>query len=367
MASSLEVQLHKARHKVITDGYEMSVGELVSLYKTQEIVIDPEFQRLFRWDLRRKTNFIESLLLGIPIPPLFVFQTTDGKWELIDGLQRTSTILEFMGELKDANGQKRDPLTLGATKLLPALAGVTWAATTEPCLTDAQKLDLRRARIRIEILKRESDDTAKFELFQRLNTGGVALSEQEVRNCTMVMIKPSFHKWLQDLAKHATFENTTGLTSTAIDKQGGPEQVLRFFAFLRVPYKKGLDVNEYLDTAAISLAEDDNLDRGSLSTVFYSTFDLIDDALGSQAFRRWSGSKFAGKFLQSVFEVVATGVAKNLGAFGDMKKQDATRVIEQRSKDLWQDSVFKKYSGAGISGTYRLANLLPMAENFMSP
>ena len=226
--SLLETQLHEARHRVVTDGYEMSIGELASLYKSHELVIDPEFQRLFRWDPRRKTNFIESLLLGIPIPPLFVFQGVDGTWELIDGLQRTSTILEFMGDLVDSDGKQMKPLTLGATKLLPALAGVTWAATTGPCLTSAQRLDIRRARIRVEILKRESNDTTKYELFQRLNTGGVALSEQEVRNCTLVMIKPSFHRWLQELSKHDTFMSTTAMTIRAVDRQADLEQVLRF-------------------------------------------------------------------------------------------------------------------------------------------
>lgn len=363
----LETQLHKARHTVVTDGYEMSLGELVSLYKGREIVIDPEFQRLFRWDLRRKTSFIESLLLGIPIPPLFVFQVDDGTWELIDGLQRTSTILEFMGELVNADGNKREPLTLRDTNLLPALAGVTWAATEEPCLTPAQKLDLRRARIRVEILKRESDNTAKFELFQRLNTGGVVLSEQEVRNCTMVMIKPSFYRWLQELSKYDTFENTTAMTPTAIKKQAGLEQVVRFFAFLKVPYKRGLDVNEYLDEAAVSMARDDNLNQENESRIFRSTFDLIQKASGGPAFRRWNGSKFTGGFLQSVFEVVAKGVAMNLDRFNDMGDEKASEVIKQRSKSLWEDSMFKRYSGAGVRGTDRLANLLPMAKNFMAP
>ena len=71
--SSLEEQLHNARHEVVTDGYEMSIGELVSLYKNGEIFIHPAFQRLFRWDEGRKTSFLESLLLGIPIPPVVCF------------------------------------------------------------------------------------------------------------------------------------------------------------------------------------------------------------------------------------------------------------------------------------------------------
>ena len=364
--SLLEAQLNKARHTVVTDGYEMSIGELVSLYKSRELVIDPAFQRLFRWDEGRKTSFLESLLLGIPIPPLFVFQRDDGVWELIDGLQRTSTILKFMGELLDPDGNLLPPSVLLATKLVPALNGVTWSATEEPCLTPAHKLDLRRARLRVEILKRESERTAKFELFQRLNTGGAPLSEQEVRNCTMVMIRPEFYEWLQTLSEHSSFIETISMTDTAISKQADLELVLRFFAFLEVPYQKGLDVHEYLDNAAILMAMDDDLDQVAQEQVFRSTFDLIQRALGGQAFRRWDGFRFSGKFLQSVYEVVATGVAKNLEQFRVLGDDEASTVIEQRSKELWSNDVFSRYSGAGVRGTDRLANLLPMAEQFMA-
>ena len=165
----LEQQLKEARQTVITDGYEMSFGELVSLYKSDEIIINPEYQRLYRWDNTRKTSFIESILLGIPMPPLFIFQRADGTWELIDGLQRTSTVLEFMGELK-RDGKKVKPLVLQGTALLPALEGIMWQSETEPCLSSAQKLDFRRARIRLEILKRESNNQARYEMFRRLNT-----------------------------------------------------------------------------------------------------------------------------------------------------------------------------------------------------
>src|SRR5262245_59523836 len=99
----LAVEIAKARREVVTDGYDMSVGEIISMYRDEEFIINPEYQRLFRWKPFQKTRFIESLLLGIPVPPIFVFQQKSGKWELVDGLQRVSTILEFVGELRDAN------------------------------------------------------------------------------------------------------------------------------------------------------------------------------------------------------------------------------------------------------------------------
>ena len=78
-----------------TDGYPMSIGEIINLYESREMVINPNFQRFFRWSQAQKTRFIESILLGIPTPAIFVYQRDDGVWELVDGLQRISTILEF--------------------------------------------------------------------------------------------------------------------------------------------------------------------------------------------------------------------------------------------------------------------------------
>src|SRR6266436_1141066 len=70
----LQEEIQAARKKVVADGYEMSLGELINLYRNDELKIDPVFQRLFRWDDERKTRFIESIILGIPFPPIFVYQ-----------------------------------------------------------------------------------------------------------------------------------------------------------------------------------------------------------------------------------------------------------------------------------------------------
>ena len=93
MALSMEVD--ERRKEIRTDGYPMSISEWVSLYENDEIDIHPEFQRIYRWNDTQKTNLIESLLLGIPIPSIFVSQRKDGVWDVVDGLQRLSTILNL--------------------------------------------------------------------------------------------------------------------------------------------------------------------------------------------------------------------------------------------------------------------------------
>src|SRR5271167_2728238 len=124
-------EINKAQRLVRTDAYQMSIGEIVSMYDSDEIIVDPEFQRLCRWNISQKSRLIESLLLGIPLPSIFVFEKEDGKWELIDGLQRMSTILEFMGQLKSPDGGKVPPSILEGTKYLPSLHSVVWEVSDQ--------------------------------------------------------------------------------------------------------------------------------------------------------------------------------------------------------------------------------------------
>ena len=117
----LNEEIDSMRKEIRTDGYGMSIGEWISLYENKEIDIHPEFQRFYRWTEIQKSNLIESILLGIPIPPIFVSQRKDGIWDVIDGLQRLSTLYQFVGILKDENGNNIEPLKLEKTKYLPSL------------------------------------------------------------------------------------------------------------------------------------------------------------------------------------------------------------------------------------------------------
>lgn len=365
---SLANEIKVARKTVVTDGYEMSVGEIINLYKDNELIIDPVFQRLFRWDDERKTRFIESIVLGIPIPPIFVSQDENGVWELIDGLQRVSTILQLTGDLR---GERADlgPLVLNGTRFLPSLNGKRWeksAADADDGLDQALQIEIKRSRLRVEILKSDSDATAKFELFQRLNTGGAALTEQEVRNSIAVSINRDFYDWLISKSQYQPFVTATRQTETALESQEGVELALRFFAFRNIPYTQGLDVHEYLDDALLQLSQSNEFDMVAEGDVFQRTFDLLDKALGSQAFQRWDGQAFKGKFLMSVYEVIATGVSRNIDTI-EALGAGAQAFIVERSKELWENELFTRNSGAGVRGTTRLSKLLPIAADLMKP
>ncbi len=180
---TLQSEIDRKRKEIRSDSYSMSVGEWISLYQQGDIEIYLEFQRLFRWSESQKTKFIESILLGIPIPPIFVYQLQSGIWQVIDGLQRLSTIYQFVGILKDEDGKLIPPLTLQGTEYLPSLAGKIWKDEEHPSgsikgFTPNQRLLLKRAKMGVNILMQSSNPSAKYELFQRLYTGGLKVIPQ---------------------------------------------------------------------------------------------------------------------------------------------------------------------------------------------
>jgi uncharacterized protein with ParB-like and HNH nuclease domain len=198
----LQEEIDKTRQDIRTDSYSMSIGEWISLYEQNDINIHPEFKRFFRWSDYQKSAFIESILLGIPIPPIFVSQREDGVWDVVDGVQRLSTIYEFVGLLKKEDleleeeleekgkGKRKSMIALEKTTYLPSLKGKKWDDSNdkENSLTQAQRLLIKRSKIAVNIVEKESDEMIKYELFQRLNTGGSIATPQEVRNCILLML-----------------------------------------------------------------------------------------------------------------------------------------------------------------------------------
>lgn len=162
----LQDEIKKKSSEIYKESYQMSIGELANLYRDEEIDVHPEFQRLYRWSDYQKTKLIESVMLNIPIPQIYVSQNEEGVWDVIDGVQRLSTIFQFMGILKDDEGKKIEPLTLLGTKDLPSFEGMKWKNKENKDLefTREQQLEFKRSRIDVTILKKASDSKAKYEL-----------------------------------------------------------------------------------------------------------------------------------------------------------------------------------------------------------
>lgn len=364
---SLQDEIDVKSKEIHTDGYPMSIGELTTIYRDGEMNIHPEFQRFFRWTELQKTKLIESILLGIPIPSIFVSQREDGIWDVIDGLQRLSTIFEFIGELKDEQGNKKTPSTLLGTQYLPSLKNKQWENDSlDNSFTPAQRLLLKRAKLDIKIIKKESDADTKYELFQRLNTGGTPLSLQEIRNCLLIMVNPAFYKWLRELSEFPQFKDCLILSDRANDEQYDLELALRFFVYKNSTIeeiKETKDIGELITDKMLSFAKDQSFDYKSEADIFKSTFSMIYESAGEEAFKKYDRhqDRFLGGFSISAYEVIATGISKNINQY--VQQPSIVDTIRTKIKSLWENPIFKSKSGSGTRASTRLPHFMPLAEN----
>lgn len=361
--SNLEVELEQARQTIHTDTYPISIGELVNMYRDGELLINPAFQRLFRWDTDQKSKLIESILIGIPLPSIFVAQNEQGVWEVIDGLQRISTILQLQGLLDDP---EHPPLQLEKTKYLPSLKGVMWNNPGGKSLSPAQRLDIKRAKIDVKIIKRESDPEAKYELFQRLNSFGSQLSSQEIRNALLTGIESDFVTWIHELAAYPNFQDIVQLPETQAQSAYGDELVLRFFLLYQKTDEEIASLRHFqdqLDNFAVDSAFAYNrkeLPVDKLQQDFFETFDLLRET-DVNILRKWSPDRgFHGGFLNTSFEAIAT----TIGHFLSTEVEIVDDILEG-VKEFWQQKELGPRSVTGKSTENRIRKVVPIGRKIL--
>ena len=297
--SNLSLEINETKKKVHTTDMKMSIGELINLYKDGEIIIDPEFQRLFVWENSQKSKFIESILIGIPIPSIFVQQRNDGIWEVIDGLQRLSTIFEFVGILKNPDGGIYPPLKLNKTKFLPNLKDIYYENGEDKVnIFDLEtKLLFKRFPLNIVVIKKESDDTAKYELFDRLNSGGTKLQDQQIRNAVFITEKPEAVQLIKLLSGQENFLKSVKLSDRDIKEAYDNELVLRFFAYINIP-DKFREYNDSIKDFLDGYLNDhfNNEDITNLKDSFNKFFDFISNNTSDKAFLGKSNGFSIAKF-----------------------------------------------------------------------
>ncbi|MBI2378959.1 MAG: DUF262 domain-containing protein [Deltaproteobacteria bacterium] len=331
--------------RVRTRAVDVSFNELFDMYKSKELIINPDFQRLFRWSEGKQSQFIESLILELPIPPIYVIEVEGGIYELIDGLQRVSSYLHFRGK------HPEDPdaelfLTLIECDVLPQLNGLTYDD-----LPQAIQIKLKRHFIRMEVLRRESDKRLRYHMFKRLNTGGELLSPQEIRNCTIRLLDNTFNEFLKKVSKNGDFENCMAqLTDEKRDQMYMEEYALRFFAIKnnRVEYVK--EIGDFLTEYMEGVSDPEKatgFDYQKEAEVFNTTFRVLNEALGDSVF---SGVNKRGNpmgyFSALHFEALTIGIQKHLAKLASADASLKGRFNEALL-ELKQDSGFQKLTKGG--------------------
>ncbi|GAB4367559.1 MAG: hypothetical protein Kow00121_05950 [Elainellaceae cyanobacterium] len=272
----------KAARRVQTQPYDYAVRSLMDMIVDGDLILNPDYQRNYRWDNEKASRFVESLLLNIPVPVLYLSEEPDTKLTVIDGQQRLASLLRFTrpDELDPLfSSIPLEPLTLQGLRVRSDLNDKTFRE-----LSQEDKSSLQKRHIRCMVILNESDPTLKFEVFERLNTGSVQLTDQEVRNCIQ---SGPFNDLLLKAASNPKYQELIGLPKKTQKSMKDAELVLRFFAYrdLSKDYNDNYTeyLNEYMDEhRKISTAR-----YQDLLNLFNRTVELVYQILGPRvAFRR---------------------------------------------------------------------------------
>ena len=300
-----EVEIREKQKAVNYRTIEYPVEVLVQKYMdgiendTNELFI-PDYQREMTWDEERQSKFIESVFLGLPIPPIFIAdingqeneedEEDEARLEIIDGTQRIRTLNRFIN----------NELTLCNLKKLSKLNNFIF----EDLLPSRQRR-FKRVTVRIIQLTEDADEETRRDLFERINTGSVELNEMEKRRG----IYPGKVAGLvEKLSKLQKFKNLCSFSEAAIDRRDPQEFVLRFFAFLD-RYKifdSKLGVIQFLDEYLESANNNKNIDLEKMQHEFETMIEFVEKSFPN-GFR--SGKKLNRTTTRIKFESLSVGVA----------------------------------------------------------
>lgn len=265
----MEAEIEKHRKVVDYNIIEYPIEVIVRKYlgeENDEASLDaekpefyiPDYQREHTWDQKRKSKFIESVLIGLPIPFLFLAEINDdeGRLEIVDGSQRIRTLTEF------TTGK----LVLSDLEKLTLLNGVAFEQ-----LPLSRQRKFNRATIRIIALSDDADEETRRDLFERINTGSDPLTHMEQRRGSM---RGPFVSFIEECASDALFCKLAPLSAPYIKRREREEYVLRFFAYFEryKHFEKG--VKEFLDSYVKD--KNSNFDRAQLKAVFENTLTFVD-------------------------------------------------------------------------------------------
>lgn len=297
--TELQEEMPFQRRKIFTDKSDPPISALHIRHKAGDLVLDPIFQRRKVWEDWRSSRLIESVILEVPLPVFYLAEGVDGKEEVIDGQQRLSAFFRFLD----------NEYALRTLRALPHLNGKCFKDLDKP----TQKV-VRDSSIRTIIFKKESDENLRFEVFERLNSGAVALNSQELRNC---VYRGPYNNLLMSLATDPDYMWLMGLKGPE-KRMKDVEYVLRFGAFFHSTYLK------YKPPMAWFLDEDmrkhqnvGKKDQEELRAAFKTSVGLVRSLLGQNAFKRYHtgsstdprGGWEPKKFNASLYDILMVSLA----------------------------------------------------------
>lgn len=272
--SKIPYEIPKEVRKITTQAYDKSVADMVRMMEDKDIRLNPEYQRNYVWDNKKASMLIESIILNVPIPVIYVSQEEDDSWVVIDGLQRLNSLKRFFaGKFK-----------LSGLEILSDLNKCDINSLNQKALRM-----LKNGLLRVIMITHDSNEEIKYDVFMRLNTGSVHLTEQELRNC---LYRGNLNKYLKDMVKNESWQQLLGLKEPH-KRMMDCEIVLRFLAIWKNwnVEEKSLAGYKGRMKAYLNLFMSENKDASKhvldeWRTLFDETVDKVYKVYGVNAFKR---------------------------------------------------------------------------------
>jgi hypothetical protein len=294
--------------KIFTIQSDPQIEGLYSQWKRGRLDVQPDFQRYFVWDIKKSSRLIESALLDIPLPVVYLTEENDGKIYVIDGQQRLTSFFSFIdGNFPNTNSKD---FKLSGLKVLRQYEGLRFNQ-----LEDDVQEKIRVCTIRTITFKKESNQNLKFEIFERLNTGAVPLNTQELRNC---IYRGKFNQLLKEMAQEPDFLRLLNLKRSD-PRMKDVELVLRFCAFYHksyINYKS--PIKNFLNEECELFNNISESNVVQLKEAFKKTINIIWELFGEHAFKRYYKGKEGkpdgywemSQFNASLFDVMMDSFAR---------------------------------------------------------
>ncbi|HKZ40618.1 MAG TPA: DUF262 domain-containing protein [Candidatus Hodarchaeales archaeon] len=270
-----EIEQFPSERRIYTDKGDPEVESLYGRWKRGRLDIQPDFQRYFVWDTRKSSRLIESALLDIPLPVIYLSEEKDGKEYVIDGQQRLTAFFSYIdGKFPDG----RD-FSLGGLEVLTELNRRSFKEIEEK-LQD----QIRYSKIHTITFKKESDPHLKFKVFERLNTGAVSLNDQELRNC---IYRGPYNELLKELSRDNDYMYLLGLKSPE-KRMRDVELVLRFSSFYHSTYLNyAPPMSKFLNDDMARYQFIKGKEALELRNAFKNSIMVIKSLLDRHAFKRF--------------------------------------------------------------------------------
>lgn len=265
---------------------QFPVFQIFDMIKKEDIDLNPDFQRHLVWNMKQKSRLIESTLLGIPLPVFYFSQDKDGVFHVVDGLQRLTTIRDFMDNKFFLRNLEHLKMCEGRYFLADG------SVTENKALERRFQRRIEQTQLIVNIIESSSPPKVKYDIFKRINEGGKPLNQQEIRNS---LAKPSTRKLLRDLAYSDEFIKATGGNSTKKEsgvsdqRMGAQELVLRFAGFYLLKQGKSTyqgDMNSFLDDTLDKLNAMSEQEYGRIREHFLRAMDNCYHLFGQYCFRK---------------------------------------------------------------------------------